>query len=289
MSRLGVFFSKAICLFLVFCLSLPGAAFAQQAPLILGIHPFLSSTELYKRFSPLVEYLGKQMNVPVTLKIASSYDAHLEAIGKQEVDIAFLGPAPYVKLTERFGKVPLLAAYETNGSRTFRGVIVVSRESQFTAIPQLQGKRFAFGDPNSTMSHLVPRAMLLEKGVDVKQLAKYEFLTNHENIALGVLAGNFEAGAMKDDIFKQYEPQGLRALAISGSYPDHLFVARLGLPAATVHGLQKALLALKDSDEGRRLLTGLQKSLTALVLPRDADYDNLRSTMAALAKAGIAQ
>ena len=258
-----------------------------QTPLILGIHPFLSSTELYRRFSPLADYLGRELDRPVQIHIASSYESHINSIGRGKIDIAFMGPASYVKLNRSFGRVPLLAAFETNGSRTFRGVIVVRKDSQIKTLSQLRGKKFAFGDVNSTMSHLVSRYMLLKAGVDVKHLSKADFLTNHDNIALGVLSGNFDAGALKEDIYDQYAQQGLRALAISDPMPDHIFVARAGLPDDTVRKVSEILLSLKDTEDGRLVLSSIQKNLTALVPVRDGDYAPLRRLLDFLVKAGV--
>ncbi|MHB8836702.1 MAG: phosphate/phosphite/phosphonate ABC transporter substrate-binding protein, partial [Candidatus Methylomirabilia bacterium] len=265
-------------------LLVPSFAVAQQ-PLVLGIHPYLSSTEIYTRFSPLADRLAKELGRPVQIRISSDYDTHVTAVGKGEVDIAFVGPAQYVFLTRTFGKIPLLAAFETKAGRTFKGVIVVRQDSAIQTLSQLRGKSFAFGPLMSTMSNLVPRAMLLKAGIDLKDLSKAEFLTNQENIALGVLSGNYDAGAIKDDIFNQYTSHGLRALAVSQPMPDHLFVARQGLPDETVNRISASLLALSATGEGREILTSIQKTLTALVPVRDADYDPLRTVLDDLARA----
>lgn len=277
---------SAVLVIVIIILFLPVWTNAQK-PLILGIHPFLSSTELYKRFSPLADYLSRELGRPVQIHIESSYESHVNAIANGRVDIALMGPASFVKLTRRFGRVPLLAAFETMGIRTFKGVIVVRKDSQIKTLSQLRGKKFAFGDVNSTMSHLVPRYMLLKAGVDVTHLGKADFLTNHDNIALGVLSGSFDAGALKEDIYNEYAKQGLSAAAISDPMPDHIFVARTGLPGDTVRKVSEILFSLKNTEDGRMVLSSIQKNLTALVPARDADYDSLRKLLDFLAKAGV--
>ena len=286
MRQRTVHFTSAIFLVIIIVLSLTGLTNAQK-PLILGIHPFLSSTELYRRFTPLAEHLSRELGRPVQINIADSYESHVIAIGRGRVDIAFMGPASFVKLTSNFGSVPLLAAFETRGGRTFRGVIVVRKDSPIKTLSQLRGKKFAFGDVNSTMSHLVPRYMLLKAGVDVKLLGKYDFLTNHDNIAMSVLSGNFDAGALKEDIYNDYAEQGLRALAISEPVPDHIFVARAGLSADTVRKVTRVLYSLKDTEDGRRVLASIQKDLVGLVPVENSDYDPLRKVLDSLASSGV--
>ena len=278
---------RAVILIALHVFLLPPAATHAQGPLVLSIHPYLAATEIHKRFSLLAEYLSKELGRPMTIHIENTYESHVNAVGTGEVDIAFMGPASYIKLTQKYGKRPLLAAFETKGGRTFRGVIVVRKDSPIKTLSQLRGKKVAFGDVNSTMSYLVPRSMLLEAAIDLNQLGKIDFVGNHENIALGVLSGSFDAGALKEDVFKQYEQEGLRALAVSDPMPDHLFVARAGLPEDVVRKITKSLLSLKDTEDGRRILGSLQNTLIALVPARDEDYDPLRRVLDSLARAGV--
>lgn len=278
--------SAVIRITLLFFLFLPSVALAQE-PIILGIHPYLAATEIHKRFTPLAEHLAKKLDRQVNIHIESSYDSHVNTVGTGKVDIAFMGPAPYIILVDKFGKRPLLAAFATKAGKSFRGVIVVRKESPTTTLSQLRGKTFAFGPPPSTMSYLVPRFMLLEAGIDLPQLGTTKFLNNHENIALSVLAGNFEAGAMKEDIFKQYEKEGLRTIAVSDPMPDHLFVARANLPDDLVRTITTTMLTLQDSEDGRQILAAMQNNLVALVPAQDSDYDPLRKVLATLERAGV--
>ena len=274
-------------LFLVPVTVRPVAAAPAPAPLTLCVHPYLSASELTKRFTPLTEYLGTQLGRPVQLEIGGSYEVHIHKIGNGIVDIAFMGPASYVKLTGQYGRRPLLAAFRTKEGKFFRGRIMVRKDSPITSLSQLKGTRFVFGDRASTMSHLVPRHMLLKAGIDVTRFSQVSYVPNHENIALGILAGNFDAGAVKEEVFLQYEPRGLRSLARSGPITDHVFVASRDLPNETVQALRKALLQLSDREEGRRIIAGMRSDVIALVPSDDRDFDSLRTIMSELQQAGI--
>lgn len=270
------------------CLTLLAAARAGAIePLKFGVHPYLSSTEIVRRFKPLADCLGRELGTPVAIEIADSYKTHVRNVGTGAVQIAIMGPASYVTLIDDYGPRPILAAFESSGSKTFRGAIVARRESPISDLADLRGKRFAFGDRQSTMSHLVPRQMLLKKGVTIVDLAEHQFLTNHDNIALGVLGGAFDAGALKEDIFRKYEPEGLKAIAFSADFADHVFVMGGKATARSFQAVQKALLGLKDRPEGREILAAIQKGLTALVPAEDREYDNLRAVLKQSKAAGI--
>lgn len=276
-----------LCPALIIFLSLFSSAFASEQSLILGIHPYLTATELIDRFTPLAEYLGRKIGQPVTISISKDYKSHIDNIGNDKVDIAFMGPASYVKMVNLYGEKPLLARLEINNKPRFQGIIVVRDKSELRNLKDLAGKRFAFGDPESTMSHLVPRYMLLNAGIDIDKLSGHAFLSNHNDVALGVLIGDFDAGAVKEDVFHKYEKRGLRLLQRSQEISEHLFVARKGLKGYEIEALRKALYELKDDQEGTVIMSRMRTSLTGLVPVINRDYENLRVMIQKLEEKGI--
>src|SRR5512145_1749165 len=103
MRRQGLAFIGVVLLSSIFAFALPRVSSAKEQTLILGIHPYLSSSELYKRFSPLADHLSRELGRSVQIHIENSYDSHINAIGKGRTDIAFMGPASFVKLTAKYG------------------------------------------------------------------------------------------------------------------------------------------------------------------------------------------
>jgi phosphonate transport system substrate-binding protein len=273
-----------LCLVLIVSPTAWGAAGA-AGPLILAVHPYLPAPEIQKRFAPLASHLGRVLGRAVEVRVGQDYDQHIAAIGQDEVDIALLGPASYVRMVDRYGKKPLLARFQVGDDARLYGVIAVMRDSPFKRLEDLRGRRFAFGDPESTMSHLVPRYLLLQAGLPLDALGEYRYLGSHRNVALGVLSGDFDAGAMKREVYDEYAARGLRALAVSPPTPDHLFVTRADLSAAEVARLRQAMLTLAAQPGGRDVLERLHPGLTALVAVKDGDYDGLRTMVRAVERA----
>ena len=260
-------------------------AWAGQTPseaLILAVHPYLPAPEIHRRFGPLASHLGRALGRPVQVRVGQDYDQHIAAIGHDQVDIAFLGPASYVRMDDRYGRKPILARFQVGDDPHLYGVIAVRQDSPVQRLTDLRGRRFAFADPESTMGHLVPRHMLLQAGLPLDALGQYRYLGSHRNVALGVLAGDFDAGAMKREVFDEFAAHGLRALALSPPSPDHLFVTRATLPTADVARLRQAMLTLQAQPGGRDLLKRLHPGLTALVAGSDGDYDGLRAIVRAV-------
>jgi phosphonate transport system substrate-binding protein len=262
----------------------PDAAGARR-PYVLAVHPYLNAEEIQKRFAPLAQILGNAIGRRVEVRVGRDYEEHERAVGQDAVDIAYVGPVPYVRLASRYGPKPLLARVETHGSPTLRGVIFVRADSAFRKVSDLKGKRFAFGDETSTTGSILPRYVLLVNGVHIGDLTHSANVQSHNNVLLGVLSGDFDAGAMRKDVFDEAGERGLRVLENLPEVTEHVFVARSDLPAQDVARLRAALLHLASAPEGLGALHAISAETTGMVPASDADFESLRRIMRRLAEA----
>ena len=254
-------------------------------PLVLAVHPYLAPQEIEKRFAPLAAILARTLGAEVVVRVGGSYTKHINAVGRDQVDVAFMGPAAYVRMLDRYGSKPLLARFEVAHEPNLYGVIAVPQGSPLHTLAELRGRRFAFGDPESTMSYYVPAWLLMTSGVPLATLGDQRFLGSHPNVALAVLAGDYDAGALKREVYDQYAARGLRVLAELPPTPDHVFVTRADFPPASVAKLREALLALDQRADGRRVLAELHPGLTRLIPASESDYQTLRAMIRAVVAA----
>lgn len=261
----------------------PQAAYSHDT-MVLAVHPYLPDAELLKNYQPLADYLSREIGHPMEVGIGKDYQDHVDSIGKGMVDIAFMGPVSYVLLVEQYGEKLLLCRLQTGGTPYYRGIIATRRDSTLSSLADLKGHRFAFGDPISTMSTLVPQYMLLESGVRLSDLNDIGFLGNHDNVALGVLAGDFDAGGVKEEIFYKYKDRGLVILAATPLIAEHVFVARADMPPELFAALQEAFFKLNDSEEGRKILQSFKNSIAEIAPASDSDYESLREILKKLNK-----
>lgn len=273
---------------LLLCLGSSRAALCLE-PLVLGIHPYLPFGQLEKRFTPLVEYLEKKIGQSIILRVGSSYQEHIETIGRDQIDIGYMGPVSYILMVKKYGYKPLLAVQETNGKPFFKGEIIVRKDNQATTLRDLGKKEFAFVDNHSTMGYIVPLFMLSQANYDFINQKKFRLLKSHENVVLSVLSGDFEAGAIKEAVFNVYKNKGIKAIAVTPPIPEHLLVARSTLQKHTIEQLRKAMFQLNQSPSGKQILHAIKPSLTGLVPVKDEDYNPLRQMLEYLEKEGVIQ
>jgi len=228
---------------------------------------------------PLVEYLTRELGTEVKLQVSKDYESHITLTGSNSLDIAYLGPSSYVSVVKQYGKKPILGRLEITGKPFFFGYIITHKNSPIQSLHDLPGRRFAFTSSGSTMGYRVPKYMLQQAGIKLEQLGEQRFLGNHENVALGVLVGDFDAGAVKEEIFLRYQNRGLRMLGRSEPISEHVFVCSTKLKQQEIQRIKRALYALKDIPGGLQILQSIKSTVTNIVPGTDRDYNSLRKIM----------
>ncbi len=244
-----------------------------------GVVPLESPARMHRRFTPLAEHLGRALGRPVELKVALDFDEAVRDLGEGRTQFAYLTPSTYVLAHDRFG-VTLLVTALRRGKPFQHAVVVCRRDARLRTLSDLLGRSFAFGDVNSTSSHVVPRAMLLEAGVPVERLSTFDHLGHHDAVAASVVRGDYDAGAVMESVATQYASEGLVALAQSPPIPEFNICAARELPAAVQDALRGALLALtREQAAGASVLEALYADYTGFQASTDADYAGIREMM----------
>jgi len=248
--------------------------------LIFGHYPSETPTQLVHMFQPLMDYLSQATGYAVELRVAPSYATGLQWIAKGEVDLFRSGPNNYLQLNRIHGegKFPVIAREIQGGKSSFRGAIVVRKDSSIQTLADLKGKRFAFGDRTSTLGSVVPRGMLKEAGVALEDLKASKHFSSHDDVAVAVRVGEFDAGAVKDGIAKKFLTQGLRVLAWSPEVPTKPIYARPDLPEQAFQALRKALVAMsQDIPEHAQIFAGIGEDITGFMEGSYEEYAPFRS------------
>ena len=134
----------------------------------------------------------------VSLFPAADYDGVVQALLGGTLDYAELGASAYAKvyLAKADAVEPILTTVQTDGSKGYYSLMVARKDSGFTKVEDLKGKKLGFADPDSTSGYLIPLVTLPETiGMPVKEFfGETGFGGGHENLVLEVLKGTFDAG-----------------------------------------------------------------------------------------------
>ncbi len=256
--------------------------------LILGVHPYLSFYELEQRFTPLVNFLSNELGEKVTLKIGSSFNEHIKTIGKNKIDIAYISPAAYVMVCERYGIKPIICTLVNNYEPYFTGKIISKESLKIKDICEIENYKIAFVSPKSTMGYILPMYMFLKNNCNIKKIISNQtFLKSHENVAIGVLSGDYDVGAVKDEIFYKYKSEGLKALFTTIKVPDHLFIVRSNMDKKMIVKIRNSFYKLNLSKKGKVILKNIKPTLTGIIYSDYSNYRFLSNILNDLEKHGI--
>src|SRR5262249_26554071 len=154
-----------------------------------------------------------------------------------QLDVAHFGGFTFVQANKRAGAIPLV---QRERDRAFHSKLITARDDVKT-LADLKGKRFAFGDVNSTSGHLMPAYFMRKEGVDAAGLGGAIYSGAHDATALAVAEKRVDAGALDESVWDRLVKEGkidatkVRAFWTTPAFVDYVWAARKDLEP----GLQK--------------------------------------------------
>jgi phosphonate transport system substrate-binding protein len=270
---------SAVSLIAALSLAVSGFAATVPAPPVrrLAVLSFYTPRLMYLKYQPLVDYLTATTGDTWELMITRSYEKTVSALCTGEVSLAYLAPYTYLRAHDACGVLPLVRL-NTDGKATYRSLILVKSDSPAHSLHDLAGKRFAFGSPMSTSSHLVPRAMLEDVGLRPGTDYSCLYFLHHERAARAVLLGEADACGVRDIVGDKYTPQPLRVLARSGEIPNFPLVLAPGSSPELRDTLLHVLVALPQSEpKFAKMISSFDEELAGGFAPcADSDYLPIR-------------
>jgi len=228
--------------------------------------------EMHRRLKPLTKYLSEVLGRPVTLQLSPDMPTAIKEVATSSVDFSYLTPVAYLK-AKKSGNVQLVVKTVTLATPSFQLMIVVKDGSPIKTVQDLAGKTFAFGDAAA----ILQRATVVGAGMPMERLGEYKFIGHYDNIARGVLNGDFEAGVVKDTTAIKFKSQGLRVIYSSPPLPPYNIVASSKMNPALVEKVRAALLKLDASKpEHKAVIQSLDPSYDGFVAVNDQEYDVVR-------------
>jgi len=237
--------------------------------------PDENASTVIKNNQALKQYLEKELGKNIELTVTTDYSSMIEAMRHGRIDIAYFGPLSYV-LAKSKANIEAFAGLRKDGSTTYKAVVIANANAGIKSISDIAGKDMAYGDQASTSSHLVPKSMLMEKGLKAGKDYREHFVGSHDAVANIVQNGKAQAGGLSKPIFEALiqkgtiDPNRVKVIAESTPYPQYPWTMRSDLKPELKSKIRSAFLDLKDKDV---LKTFKAEGFGAMT---DKDYDVIR-------------
>ena len=243
-------------------------------PITISIPPSESVGAVYQRFLPLKYHLEKSLGSPVSIQIARDYEMAVNELGAGQVHIAVLDPATYCEARSRYGDgVRPLARVLGEGGTASRSVLATRKGSGIRKVADLLGKRLALGNQQSLFSYLIPLAMLNDVGIGIPDFDFVEYLGQEDRVALSVLIGSHDVGAMSESVARKYEADGIAVIQTSEAIPRFVLCASKLLGQGQRDRILASLMALNDTEASLHFSA---KGIGGFLPAADRDFDVIR-------------
>ncbi len=255
--------------------------FAQERVIRFAPLPMVKSEIILKQNQPALDYLEKATGYTFKMVYYADYATLLEKIKDGEVDVAFLGPLPYVTLQQMGAHAqPIVRFVNKKGEDKYTCSLFVRQDSGLKA-SDLHDKRIALTQRLSTCGYLSMENLLRSAGSSLEK-NRYKYMGTHSNSVLAVVMGDADAGGAKTSIVKGYRHLQLHRLLETGPLPGFLWVATSALPKPVVTAIRDAMLRLHPLDnaaDARTTHTWWKSIRYGTVPARDQDYDVVRDML----------
>jgi phosphonate transport system substrate-binding protein len=236
--------------------------------------PTTDPLKMLREAGPLARLLEKATGRRVQLTVPQNYAAVVEALVNGQVDVAHLGGLTFVQARRRGGVIPLV---QRDIDRRFHSKFITARDD-VRSLSDLAGKRFAFGDMNSTSGHLMPAYFMHKQEVDPKVIEGAVFTGSHDATALAVAEHRVDAGALDEVVWARLTQEGkvnpvkVRVFWTTPAFVDYLWVARKDLEPELQIKVERAFRTLDPGDETDRIVLKVLGSTGAYVPADGAAY-----------------
>jgi phosphonate transport system substrate-binding protein len=214
-----------------------------------AVVPQYTPLQIHKNWHGLIEYLNKNLEFNIELKVYSSFEEFETAVLSGQVDFVYLNPYQYLQARKSQGYIPLVR----DGAAKLQGILVVRNDSPYQSLSDLQGKELAFPSPNALAASLLMRTLLHER---YKLEFNSYYVGSHSNVYRHIIHKKAAAGGGVHRTFNK-QPKGLqdelRIIYQTPKLAPHPIIVHPRVAGSDRRQLQELLLSLSGSKYMRNI------------------------------------
>ncbi len=255
---------------MVLLLSLLVTGKLQAREYTFGIVPQQSSAKLARLWGPILQKLSADTGLSLKLVTAKNIPTFEKRLAEGKYDFAYMNPYHFTV----FSKAPGYVALGHQKNKSIRGILVVRKDSPFESLADLGNSTVAFPSPAAFAASILTQAQLNGTSVPFKP----RYVSSHDSVYLAVARGLATAGGGVVRTLNNTDPairDQLRIFWKTPKYTPHAFAAHPDVNLDDRRKLQKAMIALDQSEEGRKLLRSI--NFDGIETAQDSYWDDVRA------------
>lgn len=276
-------------LILIIGLALAISGCGKKETLVMGFVPSQDSANIETNVEPLAEKLSEELDAEVDVKVMQNYTGLVEALGSDQVQIAFIPAFGYVLASQEYdAEVILKSVRDDSGS--YRAQYVVRADSDIESLEDLEGKVWAYSDAGSTAGYLFPaKQMLDEFHLDSASELESDFFDEvvsaggHDTAAIAVLDGDADVATtfedVRDNLVDDYPDiyDELEVIEYTDEIPNDTISVPKDLDEDLKEDIKEAFLSFNDDPD---MIDVMHEVYTwdGITEAEDSEYDVVRET-----------
>ena len=241
----------------------PNTTESGRKSLKVAVAAMISPKETLIFYRELLDYLGAAVGYDVELIQRKTYGEVNRMLSQGRIDVAFICTGPFVTGSERSG-FKAVATPVIRGKPFYESYLIVHRDSAFQSLSDLEGKNFAFTDPDSNTGSLVPRYWLKEMDTTPESFFRsFTYTYSHDNAILAVAKKMVDAAAVDGHLWEYYQNHNAfyssqtRVIRKSEPFGSPPVVVSDAVPPDLKSAIIERIMSMHDDPEGRRILSEL--------------------------------
>lgn len=257
--------------------------------LVMGFVPSQDSENIASTVEPLADRLSEELGIDVEGKVMTNYNALVEALGADQVQIAFIPAFGYILASEQYDVNVILKSMR-DGSGTYKAQYLVREDSGIDSLEDLEGKVWAFSDKGSTAGYLFPAKHLMEElDFDSASDLENDFFDSviqvggHDTAAEAVLEGDADVATTFDDVRDNLEEdypsirEDLKVVDYTIDIPNDTITVPDSMDEDLVEQIKEAFLAFNDDEEMIDIMNEVY-NWDGIEDAEDSEYEVVRET-----------
>jgi len=232
------------------------------------------------QYLPFLSYLERTTGYQFKLHFTPKNSSTADELGRNITQFASMGATSYLDAKSRYDVTSLVRGINHEGKAEYQSVLVIRNDSPIHKVEDIKGKSFAFGSRSSTQGHLIPRIILTQQGLTLKDLARHDYTGSHQNCAESVVSGKHDVCGMQDQLADKLVRQGqLKILFRSSFYPSSGIVSNNKVPVEVTEKVKQALVDFDPQGKHSENLYHWEQTEMpkGFVAAQESDYSDLRS------------
>lgn len=230
-------------------------------PVEIAVIPSQSIGEMQDGLDQLENELEEALGQEVSVEHYPNYNAVVEAINHNHIDLAYVGPVTYLVARDQSGAEAILTQ-SIDGSPYYYSYIKTHIDAPWDALDELLADKeavtFAFGSHSSTSGFTVPGYELMNQGVYTDEndhgFEEVRFTGSHDITAQVLLSQDVDAGAIDSAIYHALVQDGvvddsqLKTIWESEPLYQYPWIVPAETEEEVIEAFQEAFLAIENPE-----------------------------------------